>query len=186
MTVPLARTPAEAHLYMDISPCACGETQLARDSTLLASGDDMLRQYAGACPRCGAAREFLFRLPAMPTPSSPGRVSFGGDEPSELLDPGQWLWVAEAYADLHPADPADFAPGEAQRARADLEYALAAVDEVVKFVPAGAQAVPESAFRSERGRAAYQREPYRFGLAVLVAVRDTYRDLLGRLDPGVR
>ena len=55
---------------------------------------------------------------------------------------------------------------------------LAAVDEVVKFVPAGQDAVPEDEFWTPEGRAVRDAEPGRFRLDRLLVVRDTYRDLV--------
>jgi hypothetical protein len=183
VTVPLARTSEEAHLFMDLNRCACGQAAFGRDSVLLSDGSQLLRRYAGACPGCGAKREFVFRVPDRPVPPAPRReVRFGSDEPSELVDAGQWMWIADSYAGLHSADPGQIPPAELPRARADLAYAAAAMDEVAKFVPAGADAVPESALWTERGRELYRREPYRFRLSTIDAVRDTYRRLLARLS----
>jgi hypothetical protein len=36
--VPLARTNEEAHLYMDLPPCACGEVAFERTSAVVATG----------------------------------------------------------------------------------------------------------------------------------------------------
>jgi hypothetical protein len=93
-------------------------------------------------------------------------VVFGGPEPSELLDPGEWLVVADLAANRAPAaDQADFA------------LAAAAIDEVLKFIPDGADEVPEAALRGGTGREAYAREPGRFRRRRLEAVAAAYRDL---------
>lgn len=173
---PLARTNEEAHLYMDLHPCACGETAFERKSAVHATDEGLVSVYRGTCARCGAAREFRFRVPEkVLMPTTPMR--FGGDEPSELLDPGEWIAVADRLANVAPPGPSivDMEPRR-QAARA-VERAAAAMDEVLKFVPAGADAVPADAFRSETGRAAYAREPGRFRRARLEAVRDTYRTI---------
>ena len=107
----------------------------------------------------------------------PGHVRFGDDRPSELLDPGEWLAVADAYASTGPADTSQLDPESARRLDADLATAVAALDEVLKFVPAGADAVPVEAFWSDRGRAVHAAEPGRFRAIRLRAVRDAYADL---------
>jgi hypothetical protein len=183
MAVPLARTSVEAHLYMDLNPCVCGEAQFDRQSTMLAGPDGMLQRYTGACPACGRAREFLFRLPEEILMPGPGPVRFGGDEPSELLDAGTWLWLSDHFAGRHPGDLAGAGPDQRAQAARDLGYALAALDEVAKFVPPGQSQVPESAVWTPRGRDQYGRERYRFRTSALSATADTYRRLLAQLEP---
>jgi hypothetical protein len=163
--MPLARTSAEAHLFMDLRPCRCGETAFARDSSVVVAGDDLATRYAGPCARCGVQREFLFRLPEHVRPPRAGEVDFGGDEPSELLDPGEWLKAADAHAG---------ALGDRQA----LATAFAAVGEVLKFIPPGASAVPPEAFRTYPGQSLYAAEPGRFRRDRLIAVREAYRELL--------
>jgi hypothetical protein len=169
MALPLARTNAESHLYMDLHPCACGEASFTRQSAVVEAEGDLASYYSGPCARCGTAREFLFRLPAEILAPTPGEVRFGDDRPSELLDPGEWLRLADAYASHGRTN--------ASRLSADLATAVAAMDEVLKFVPAGADAVPETAFWSDAGRAVHAAEPGRFRTSRLEAVRDTYRQL---------
>ncbi|MDG4794485.1 hypothetical protein [Micromonospora sp. WMMD1082] len=179
MNPPLARTNAEAHLYMDLHPCSCGETAFPRQSAVVALADgDLASRYTGACAGCGQDREFVFRLPATIGGTGNG-FHYGGDEPSQLLDPGEWLLVADAYAGQVPAEPAAGAAG--QRARAALTRAVAALDEVGKFIPAGGGAVPPGAFTSDRGRQLHQREPGRFRRDRLTAVRDAYAGMLSHL-----
>jgi hypothetical protein len=179
MTPLRSRTNAEAHLYMDLHPCSCGETRFPRQSAVVALDDgDLASRYTGACVGCGQEREFLFRLP--PATSSAGvGFRYGGDEPSQLLDPGEWLLVSDAYAGQVPADPGG---GEAgQRARAALTRAVAALDEVGKFIPPDGAVVPATAFTTDRGRQLHQREPGRFRRDRLTAVRDAYAGMLARL-----
>ncbi|TCB90683.1 hypothetical protein E0H26_26700 [Micromonospora zingiberis] len=175
MNPPLSRTNAEAHLYLDLHACSCGSTRFPRHSAVVALADgDLASRYTGACEGCGEEREFLFRLP--PTPDGTGGgFRYGGDEPSQLLDPGEWLLVSDAYAGSVPTESG----GEAgQQAQAALARAVAALDEVVKFIPAGADTVPAGAFLSDRGRQLHQREPGRFRRDRLAAVRAAYAGLL--------
>ncbi|MEU7691301.1 hypothetical protein OHB01_17060 [Microbispora hainanensis] len=169
MPYSIARSRDEAQLYLDLHPCACGSVDTDWDSGLASVEGELVTSYEGRCAACGAEREHLFGLPAREvTPT--GFPTFGGAEPSELLDPGEWLWVADLTAGN--------APMEGDRRQA-LSIARAAVEEVIKFVPPGQDEVPEDAFWSERGRAVRAAEPGRFRLDRLLVVRDTYRELAG-------
>lgn len=175
--LPLARTNAEAHLYIDLRPCGCGEVLFPRASAVIQAGNELASRYSGYARGCDTYREFVFRLPAQILPSQPEVIAFGDGTPSELLDPGEWLWVADRYARVFPADVLDLDLPARQQAR-NTATAAAAMDEVLTFVRAGGQAVPARAFRSERGREVYAREPGRFARDRLVVVRDTYRQIL--------
>jgi hypothetical protein len=169
----VARTRDEAHLYLDLHPCDdCGSADTTWDSALVIVGSELTTRYAGTCSVCGTEREFLFGLPE--TEVVPvGFPTFGGPEPSQLLDAGQWLWVADLTAGDVPADD----PAEAGRA---LAIAAAAVEEVVKFIAFGQDEVSERAFWSERGSQVHDADPSRFTLDRLMVVRDTYREFAGR------
>jgi hypothetical protein len=185
MALRIARTNAEAHLYMDLHPCGCGEIRFPRSSSVLETSDgDLASHYTGVCPRDGAPREFTFRLPPeILMPPADESVRYGGPEPSELIDPGEWLNVADAYARSVPAGAASPAPGAASPpAGAMLRRAIAAIDEVLKFIPGVADRVPEQAFVSDVGRAAYAKEPGRFRRPRLEAVRGAYVSALVEID----
>ena len=178
--LPAARTRDEAHLYMDLSPCDCGEVDVTWHSALADEDGALVRRYSGTCPGCGTAREFRFAAPERPGLPGPDQaVYFGGDDASQLLDPGEWLLVAELCAEAG-SQPASGAAERAE-ARESLAIAVAAIEEVLKFVPAGRDAVPDVAFWSARGRQVRDREPGRFERRRLVLVRDAYQDALDRM-----
>jgi hypothetical protein len=158
--IPIARTPAEAHVFMEQRPCGCGDVVFDRRSAVVMRGEVLCSEYTGPCARCGTIRVFVFRLPARVLPPPADRVRFGGDEPSELLDPGEWMLIADEHAKRTPGSPRD------------LAVALAAIEEVLKF--ADSDRVPVEAFTSERGRAAYDAEPGRFRRIRLEAVAAAY------------
>ena len=172
----LARSNEEVHLFLDLNPCDCGGEDAARDSAVSLDGDRWLVRYTCICARCGRQREVVFRQPASPARPAVGGWSVG-DEPSQLLDAGEWLWVSDMFAGA-PAEVDGLDREEAARAREDLAAAGGALDEVVKFLPAGADEVPDSAFWTERGRQVWQAEPGRFRRERLAAVRDRYHALL--------
>ncbi|MGW5189168.1 hypothetical protein ACWEOO_07940 [Kribbella sp. NPDC004138] len=158
----IARTTTEVSLYLDLTACAgCGSDQASWEHDV---HDGALR-YVGACAGCGAEREYLFSPPYQGLDDS---TTFGGPEPSELVDAGQWLAVADRIAGEVPADD------RSEAARTVMEYAHQAVREVLKFVPPAADAVPEEAFWTDAGRAERDREPGRFRVDRLLAVRDSY------------
>lgn len=174
---PVARTDAEAQLYMDLHPCErCGSVHTPWDSGTVFIGGEPARAYAGSCDKCGTPRRFEFVMPGTAAPQPGARwPDFGGEEPSQLLDPGEWLWVADLTARKGPAGH----PGGARRS---LSIAAAAMQEVLKFIPGDGPRVPAEAFRSERGREVYAAEPGRFERDRLTTVRDSYRTALAQLD----
>jgi hypothetical protein len=169
----VARSAPECRLYLDLHPCSCGEAGFAMRHVVRVGGDGALEAvYEGGCPRCGLPRRFVFALdPATPPPPP----AYGGPTPSRIICPGQFALVAEQAARSAPLDPA---PPDTAGGRATLAQALAAQQEVVKFIPAGGSAIPAEAFASPEGRALYQREPGRFDRERLMAVIDAYRQAL--------
>ena len=182
MALLLARTSAEAHLYLDLHPCECGDTSSPQESAVIAAGDDLASRYSGNCSSCGTYREFVFRLPEDIIMPRPGVVVFGDGTPSELLDPGEWLWVADRYASASPWDASQLDHNNMRQVRRQVAAAEAAMNEVLAFIPADGDVVPPEALRTEQGREVYDREPGRFRRERLEVVRNTYREILGEID----
>ena len=174
--LPLARTNDEAQLYMDLHPCErCGSVHTQWKTGLALVDGVSARVYYGTCDKCGDERRFEFRLPEIEDIRVTGKlIDFGGPERSELLDPGEWLWVADLTASRVPV-------GRPAAARHALSVAVGAMEEILKFVPEGAARVPVEAFRTTKGLDVYAAEPGRFERERLEIVRDTYRDALDRL-----
>ncbi|TCO50021.1 hypothetical protein EV646_10292 [Kribbella antiqua] len=165
----IARTRDEVLLYLELTPCPdCGTVETSWEDGLAHVEGSLVISYAGECPGCGASREYLFGLPERETPGP--FPNFGGPEASELLDAGQWLAVADRAAGSVGVDD------RSEAARAVMSVARAAVEEVVKFIPPGADVVPDDAFWTGEGRATLDAEPGRFRLERLLVVRDSYRD----------
>jgi hypothetical protein len=181
MTVPMARTSLEAHLYIDLTACECGETRLTTTSAVIElPAGGLATRFAGVCPTCGLAREFVLRLPDSPVPQVEDRVVYGVGGPSELIDAGQWVWAAERYASVVPARPAELA-GDARRvARGRLNAAISAMEEAERFLvvagdfPGPSDGMPDTAFWSTLGRTLREVSPGRFTRARLEAVRGAY------------
>ncbi|MCG5219423.1 hypothetical protein [Streptosporangium sp. KLBMP 9127] len=173
MAYTVARSRDEAHLYLDLHPCdGCGSVDTAWEHAPVETDGEPTVSYTGRCEGCGAQRGFLFGLPEREV-TGVAFPTFGGREPSRLLDAGEWLWVADLTAGNVPPEPAE--------ARQALATAAAAIEEVIKFIPPGQEEVPEAAFWSDRGRETRADEPSRFQLERLLFIRQTYRELAGRL-----
>jgi hypothetical protein len=162
---PRARSHAEVDLYLDLQRCStCGGRGYTGSAATYVIDGRVFNRYHGICRHCGAAREFTFQMPTEPRLPT-DQVSFGGPEPSELIDPGEWYAVASRAA------------GREAAAREDLLMAAAALDEALKFVPDGADGVPAKAFRTDDGREVYAREPHSFDRESLAAVAAHHRHL---------
>lgn len=166
MTLPVARTRDEARLYLDLTACTCGALDAEWKHASGVQNGELVSVYDATCPECGADREYVFGLPEHETAGA--YPNFGGAEPSQLIDPGRWMDLADQLASSLPADDPDTV-AEA------LRIAHAAVEEVIKFVPPGATAVPADAFWTPEGRAVRDAEPGRFHLDRLEIVRTTYQ-----------
>ncbi|WP_433789485.1 hypothetical protein [Actinoplanes sp. CA-252034] len=174
----LGRSATEAHLFMDLHGCdVCGEEEFERDFAVIVVDGELCSRYSGVCPECGDPREFTFRLPEETPIPDPDEPSFGGERPSELLDAGEWLWVADTIAAGTPAEPAGMDDQQRRRARYDLLTAAAAAAEARKFVAFGADAVSPGALWSPTGRAVYEAEPGRFSLQRLELLEEVFRGL---------
>ncbi|MCG5216431.1 hypothetical protein [Streptosporangium sp. KLBMP 9127] len=158
-------------MYLDLNPCECGSVETEWDSGVVSVDGLLTKCYTGICEGCDVEREYLFSLPRREVMPS-GWPTFGGPEPSELLDAGEWMWLADLTAGNVPDDP--------ENARRTLSMARAAVEEVLKFLPEGQDDVPSDAFWSARGQEVHDAEPPRFRRDRLLVVRDTYRDLADR------
>lgn len=105
---------------------------------------------------------------------------FGGDEPSEIIDAGQWLALADVASKSVPATP-PARPEERHRHFHAMQNAVFALEEVLKFIPSGEQFVPDSAIWTAEGQAIRVREPGRFRRLRLEAVLKAYRGILEQL-----
>ncbi|MGA8112222.1 MAG: hypothetical protein WCA46_01015 [Actinocatenispora sp.] len=180
MTIPLSRSSDEAHLYMELHPCPCGESDFGRVSSVAEVHGEWRVRYTGRCVECGRERAFEFRQPEHLTEPEDGAWA-AGDAPSELLDAGEWLFVADTYGSV-PTDRTELSDSGRDQLRTDLRAAAAALDEVLKFLPDGVDVLPEAACWSDRGRQVRDAEPGRLRRFRVTAARDTYRALLADLD----
>src|SRR5262249_20328719 len=125
--------------------------------------------------------EFPFELAAEEVPAASMEYVIGGTAPSTLIDAGEFLWLADQFAQAVPARVEGLPASARLKARLQLEKASACLDEILKFIPAGATRVPDHAFWTPRGKAVLRTEPGRFDAARLQAVRASYAKLLAAL-----
>ena len=102
---------------------------------------------------------------------------------SQLVDAGQWVMVAQVYA--RRAFDRDFSlaggtgtPQERRLVELDWEYAAEAQGEALKFVPEGANLLPETAIWSELGQRALAEQPADLVPAKIADDHEYYRAML--------
>ncbi|MGW0432172.1 hypothetical protein ACWDV4_06455 [Micromonospora sp. NPDC003197] len=163
MALPIVRSRDEAHLYLDLHPCTkCGGVDVAWESALTSDQGAPARRYHGTCTGCRTYREFIFQLPERPAvPGPDDLVFFGGPEPSRLFDAGEWRLISEA-AIYEGGAPKSSDPAVNAARRQTFALGVAAIGEILKFVPDGTDAVPESCFWTPRGRARYEKNRAHF------------------------
>lgn len=165
MALPYARSIGEEHLYMRLHPCACGS--VSRTAQMHATGviaQGLTSEHEFVCQGCGTERRFVFRLPGL-APQYTDR--YGGPDPSQIIDAGEWRIVAlqamERGLQLRrrTSGVRRLFSGEKERnaVRREFEEALDAYEEMLKFLPPGAERMPDSAFFTARGRRIRTQEP---------------------------
>ncbi|MFF9015967.1 hypothetical protein ACF09C_23755 [Streptomyces sp. NPDC014870] len=149
---------------MDLHPCACGSGDFDRQHRLEQHGDDIVAVYEGACRQCGTTRRFEFRMAEEIPPPPP---AFGGAQPSQIIDPGEFAEVAGRISESVGIQLLNSPESEHYKLRDAVAYTVAAYEEMLKFLPSGADSIPASAFTSEVGKARYRREPGNFDRDIL-------------------
>lgn len=167
----VARSSLECHLYMQLHGCVCGSPASALPHRLVYRDERLCAAYSGTCGQCARPLEFEFALAGDIVPAT----QFGGAEPSQIIDAGQYLETADLAAAEVPADVTGLTTLQRERALHSLRRAISAVEEVLKFLPPGADSAPESAFFTRPGRARLDREPGRFHRARLHALLEAYQ-----------
>ena len=184
------RSRTERELYVALHPCECGETAFDPDEIVAQTVDgELVARHRGACGTCGRQRWFVFALSERSQEPDALASWAGSDEPSEIIDAGQWLRVSD---DLQAAAEV-MARGGAQGAELGLWGQIAsgasprellssllarsasAVDEALKFLRSGRDELPEPAFWTADGQQLRAQGPERFTRVALEALRDERR-----------
>jgi hypothetical protein len=177
-----ARSHSEAAVYVLMHDCrACGSSNRDVTDELDARDGDVFTEYTSFCRDCGNIDVHRFRLPAHDPLAGAVTVVFGGPEPSAIIDAGEWLAFARRTSGGGPVEPEGLTLQECADAALAMEAAAAAVREVVKFFEPDAERLPRSAIWTDRGRAEFDRDPWRFSRTRLAVVENAYREAAGRL-----
>ncbi|MFD9394406.1 hypothetical protein ACFWBB_27830 [Streptomyces sp. NPDC060000] len=164
---------------MDLHLCECGSPDFDRRHRLEQRGGDIVAVYEGACRECGRNRNFTFLMADEIPPPPP---AFGGPEPSEIIDPGEFAAVASDVSARAGLEMLNSPESEHHKHRGAMAYAVAAIEEIQKFIPPGQEAVPASAFTSEVGRARYEKDPGKFRHDILAIELRLTRQILADID----
>ncbi|MEU4270102.1 hypothetical protein [Streptomyces sp. NPDC026092] len=165
---------------MDLHRCAeCGSGDFDRQHRLEQHGDDIVAVYEGACRQCGATRRFAFRMAEEIPPPPP---AFGGSEPSQIIDPGEFAEVAFRISESAGIQLLNTPESEHYKLRDAVAYTVAAFEEMLKFLPPGEDSIPASAFTSEVGKARYERDPGNFDRDILEMTVRRARAVLDDID----
>ncbi|WP_326693296.1 MULTISPECIES: hypothetical protein [unclassified Streptomyces] len=174
-----ARSPQESHLYIDLHGCVCGTTQFDREHRLENWDGVLVSVYEGSCPQCGRTRSFKFTISDDRPPAPP---AFGGPEPSRIIDPGEFLWISDQVSTQSGLRLLNTPLAEHHEIRPATAYAIAALEEVAKFLPEGADQISEDRFTSERGREMHAKDPTRFTRQEITAALELKRRVLADID----
>jgi hypothetical protein len=174
----ISRSSAECHLYIELHACECGEARAPWKHQLESRVDALVTVYDGVCEQCARPWSFEFALDPEVAPIG----KFGGARPSQIVDAGQFLAVADAAARAVPAEVNRLDDLSRQRARALMQRAVAAIEEVLKLIPHGADRVTVDTLSSALGKQMYLAEPGRFRQSRLEAVLGVYRQAVAQLS----
>lgn len=181
MALPIVRTVLESYLFMELHPCACGDGRLTVTADDLFQDPDggLVRRRKGTCPGCQSPREFIFGVPeTLESGGASWELFFGGDSPSQIIDAGEWLDIAQRLGrSVSPSR--SLRPSKRREEREVLTEAVAAVNEVLKFIPIGTAEAPDEAFWTDRGTQKHGADAEQFQRTALIAYRD---ELLSSLD----
>ncbi|WP_203927853.1 hypothetical protein [Virgisporangium ochraceum] len=178
MSVPRARSSDEAHLFMALHPCGvCGDGSFVPVVREVLEDGVLVTHYTGRCDTCRALRDFRFRIDREPEGDGP---RFGGDEPSEIIDAGQWLRGVDRVLAETPSNILGVSEEEWRARRYMFAAAAESVGEVLKFIPAGDDAVPPGAFWTASGREMRDAVPERFERDRLEQLRGVCLELAAR------
>ncbi|MFG2042847.1 hypothetical protein [Dactylosporangium sp. NPDC048998] len=184
-----ARSTAEAQEYMMMALAECGDRLTIELVEAYMRGDRWVGTFIAGCAELGIRREFEVHADPVPEGVEGGQFSYS-TKVSTLIDAGEWYLVASRYlqAGADGEHQFDQAPSLAlvEDVYESYSRAIAAISEILKFIPPGQAAPPDPAFWTERGRSVREGvgdqltrsflEPARARLeGILRAIREEYQ-----------
>jgi hypothetical protein len=183
----VARTAAEAHLYVDLECEALGEVPIERKQRPASKRN--VRQvieftmYEVRC-QSGKLLEFEFSVLPKERPGLRRSVSYGGKEPSQLLDAGDWMLIADRHVGKAPKSVAGMSEKARKLAKEDLQIAIACVDEILKFIRPGETSVSSTTLTGNRGKTYFNKDVRRFRRDQLDGFKSELSSRIARIDKG--
>ncbi len=176
-----ARSSEEADLYVDLECEMAGQVPVERKRKKRERRGKPFMLYEARC-QSGKLLEFEFEIGGLPDPK-PGlrrTVSYGGAQPSLIIDAGEWMLVSNRMAEAAPKSVSGLSERKRREAASQVEDAIAALDEVVKFIPAKDDAVSSSSLFSPRGKTYFNKDIRRFRRQALADQRTALEARLRR------
>ena len=169
---------------MELRPCSCGRKFIGDASSVVEKDGKLISLFSWNCAACGNAREFEFLIPETTEYTTTPDHCYGlGTECSKIVDAGQFLATSDRFSQGPATPPAD--PAARQRAADQLGWAIAAMEEVLKFIPPGDRSEPPaSAMWSADSRRLKSAMPGQFQRFRLEARLGAYKDLLAKYETG--
>jgi len=165
-----ARSILEMQFAASLEPCPRCGTRIGAQELSLAGQDDAWA-LTGDCPTCALPRAFTFRSYGDPLTGPAPRDEVGGPAPSEIISPRRWIDEIERLRPLVQDDPTQLDIDAWTASRDANRRTLVCVNELRKFVPAGAERIPDEVLaEGERADAIARRE--RYAVAWMTSVRE--------------
>ncbi|NJN81174.1 MAG: immunity 49 family protein [Caldilineaceae bacterium] len=174
-----ARSIDEAHLFMDLQGCAAA----SRSHELAVQGECLVARYE--CEQVIPAERlaFEFILPEAGEAKTGVPFTLGGDQPSSLIDAGQFLWLADQITSSIPASREGLSDEQVRQRELGLRRAISYLQEALKFYLPGSDQLPDQAIWSEVGHSQFDAEPGRFQRGRLEATLHVWQQLLDEEPP---
>jgi uncharacterized protein YjbI with pentapeptide repeats len=175
--MPRARTTAEMVFAASLVACPYCHTTEPAALDLIGSGTSW--SLTGACIRCGARRSHAWQTEGHPVHGARPMRQLGDERPSQIIRVGQFMGELDRLLPL-VVEPAQLEPTQWRAVLAASERALTCLFELLKFVPASMDAIPDTGLTdAERRDHAARPERYRKTwlqgeLDHLLAVRGRY------------
>lgn len=163
--LPQARSIAEAAAFLELMLPAITDVEWRPYTHVVQTGGGRrCLQFRG--PYEGIPRLIDIDVPEDELTGQGGYIIHGLGQ-SMLVDAGQWLYLSRnfaAKADYHQSLLGEDRPTDAEAFAVyqELRLSLAAYEELAKFLPPGADIVPEERLWTEEGRRAWRAVPYAF------------------------